>query len=71
MISASVEMSSQPATIERAPKTEVSFRPCPHCGAPMLLLSVTEALKHPIVIAKTYECFVCKTVEEVVAPLFD
>jgi hypothetical protein len=59
-------MSSQPLPSNE--KAEIKLNPCVECGAPMLLMSVTQALHHPITLRKTYECFVCQSVEVVVAP---
>jgi len=37
----------------------------------MLLMSATEALRHPITLRKTYQCMICHDVITVVAPLFE
>lgn len=66
----SVEMSSQSLPTSRQP-AEATFHPCPECGAPMLLMSATEALHHPITLRKTYQCMVCQSVEILVAPKFE
>lgn len=70
MTCVSVEMSSQPYLSDRQPDA-VKFHPCPECGAPMLLMSATQALHHPITVRKTYQCMVCQSVETLVAPLFE
>lgn len=70
MTCVSVEKSSPPRISDRQPD-EVRFHPCPECGAPMLLMSATEALNHPITLRKTYQCMVCQAVEVLVAPRFE
>lgn len=73
----SVELSSQPTSARRSktsrqpPQPSITLHPCTECGAPMLLMSVTHALEHPIKLRKTYQCMVCESVEVLVAPAFE
>lgn len=69
MAYASVELS--PKSRSRRRPEKVKLNRCPDCGAPMLLMAVTEAINHPITIRKTYQCVVCQSVEVMVAPLFE
>jgi hypothetical protein len=66
-----VELSPPTAVTNDQPERNYHLHPCPECGAPMLLMSATEALRHPITLRKTYQCMVCECVEVQVAPLFD
>ena len=45
------------------------LRPCPACNNVMLLMSVIFQTEG--VVVKQYECFTCKTVEAITAPVFE
>jgi hypothetical protein len=40
------------------------LRQCSECGAPMLLMSATPLVAWPGVIRKSYECIVCKSIDQ-------
>ena len=63
------EVSVQPFPSARV--NGIPLRSCSECGAPMLLMAVAEVTSNPDVIWKTYECVVCRAVEERTAPKFD
>jgi len=73
MACTSVELSHEapPLSPEAPPHPSIPLHPCTACGAAMLLMSVTYASNYPIKLRKTYQCFVCKTVEVLVAPRFE
>jgi len=70
----SVELSDidTPSTSpETPPHPQIPLHPCTECGAPMLLMAATYAMRHPIKLRKTYQCMVCEAVEVLVAPAFE
>lgn len=70
-ISVEVSVEAPSITPEAPPYPQIPLHPCTDCGAPMLLMSVTYASKHPIKLRKTYQCMVCESVEALVAPQFE
>lgn len=68
-MSVACEMSVQ--VPPRAHANNTPLRKCQECGGPMLLMAVAEVTLRPDVIWKTYECVVCRNVEEKTAPKFD
>lgn len=56
---------------EMPPHPLIPLHPCTECSGPMLLMSATYALHHPIKLRKTYQCMICESVEVLVAPAFD
>ena len=60
-----------PTIASDQPHRDFPLHRCQECGAPMLLMSATEALRHPITLRKTYQCMICQSVQVMVAPLFE
>ena len=66
-----VSVESPTIASDQQPHRDFPLHRCQECGAPMLLMAATEALRHPITLRKTYQCMICHDVITVVAPLFE